>query len=97
MAGSMGSLPLSVNNIASSVVQLVFNAPFGVSVAGATLIGNLLGSGDGCGAKRVATVMLSLSTALSLTYAAVIAACRFLLPKVCAVIVFIILSAHPVM
>jgi multidrug resistance protein, MATE family len=82
MAGSMGSVPLAVNNIAAGVVQLVFNVPFGVSVAGATMLGNLLGGGESSGAKRVTTVMLSLSTAFALIYAVAIAVCRGVLPKV---------------
>lgn len=83
LAGSMSSLSLSTNNIASTLVQLLFNIPYGFSVAGATLIGNLLGAGDAAGSRRVAYVCLCLATGTSLTYASVVAAARSLIPQVC--------------
>ncbi len=60
MAGRLGATALAAHSIALNLASLAFMVPMGISIAAATRVGNLTGSGDEQGAARAARVALAL-------------------------------------
>lgn len=77
-----GTLSLSSNNIIVCVTSFCYPVPLGISVATATLCGNMLGAGDPYSAKRVALVGMIIASAVSVVYALAVLAAHDVIPKV---------------
>ena len=59
LAGRLGAEALAAHSIVLHLASLTFMVPFGLSMAAATRVGNLLGAGDARGSRRAAWVAIA--------------------------------------
>jgi MATE family multidrug resistance protein len=55
LMGGFGTVPMAAHQVAINLASLTFMVPLGVSQATAVLVGNAIGAGDSCGARRSAS------------------------------------------
>jgi hypothetical protein len=82
VAHTAGVVDLGANTILGNVVNFAYRFPLGLSIASSTLTGNMLGSGDADGARRVAAAALTAGVTLAVVYASALALLRYQIPRV---------------
>jgi len=66
LAGRLGKTELAAHTIVLNLAALSFMVPFGISMAASVRVGNLVGAGNGSGARTSALLALGLTAALML-------------------------------
>jgi hypothetical protein len=64
LAGRLGTVPLAAHTIVLNLSSFSFMFPLGISMAASVRVGNLVGQGDLCAARRSALLALALGLAL---------------------------------
>ncbi|HSM52084.1 MAG TPA: MATE family efflux transporter [Thermoanaerobaculia bacterium] len=79
-AGWLGPVELAAHAVALNLASITYMLPLGVSLAAAARVGQLIGAGDGAGARRSAWLALALGGGLMAVCALVFVAGRRFLP-----------------
>jgi MATE family multidrug resistance protein len=80
LAGRLGSVALAAHTIVLNMAALSFMLPLGISQGAVTRVGNLLGRGDGWGARRAAWISIVLGAGVMASSALIFVALRQVLP-----------------
>ncbi|MFQ5653738.1 MAG: MATE family efflux transporter [Planctomycetota bacterium] len=79
-AGRIGAGPLAAHTIVLKFASLSFMVPYGISIAAATRVGNLIGAGDPRRARRAAWIAIGMGAGGMLCFALVFVLLRHWLP-----------------
>jgi len=82
LSGRLGAVSLAAHTVVINVASLTFMFPLGISLAGVTRVGNLIGEGFPRRAQHAAWLALAMSAAVMAVFAALFIVLRDVIPRI---------------